>query len=515
MTHRRSRPNVLSLLPVLLLAAAAADANIPYPWSGIISGISWNEASKMRYTTHSDLWDSAWASDDNVYAWWGDGTGFSGRTKVEMGFSQLSGSPAEGNLLGIDVFYGMSNPPECPGNSPPVMGGKPTGTLALPQGVIYSLHSAGEDLGGGDCASQWLARSTNNGASWTDHIANLNWPDANGYAPSAVLQYGRAQSGGLAPDRSGTPYVYIYGTKVSRPVYEQYLARVPKVPANAIESLGNWEYYAGKDASGNPLWSGTSALAQPVWTDTNNGQWLSVTFDRAIGRYIAYNDHGYACGGQPCEREVSLFDAPSPWGPWTTFDYEEEFDNVGCGSNCLADGAEVSWFMMQKWFSSDGLTIWPEYSSTGSYATLNLIEGTMKLAPGSTVKELSISTGTPAVLDRLSLSDPGNLEYIDRTYRLTAIPSAYVGAEMIRLANNDKWVAASSYVSFTSTVAQNVCVAWDSENPVPAWLSAWARTGQNLVGNTSFNVYRKGVAAGPVQIPGPSAGDNYLLFVGC
>ena len=501
-------------MTLLVLADVAANAN-PYPSSQILGGISWSEASKQRYATDSDLWDSAWASDDNIYAGWGDGEGFSGRTKAQMGFTQLSGSPNEHTLIGTDVFYGMQNPPECPGSSPAVLGGKPTGTVALPNGLIYSLHSSGADLGGGNCAAQWLARSTDNGTSWTDHIGDIAWPDANGFAPSAVLQYGRAQAGALAPDRRGIPYIYIYGTKVSRPVFDQYLARVPATPADSIETLSAWQYYCGTDASGNPFWCASSALASPVWRDTNNGQWLEVTFDKAMGRYLAYNDHGTACQGQPCERQVSLFDAPSPWGPWTTFDYEDEFDNIGCGTNCLDDRIEVSFFLMQKWISPDGLTIWPEYSSTRPYDSLNLIEGTMRLAPGSTVKGLTLSSGASAVLDRLTLVNPGNLEYIDRTYRLTSVPSRYLGLEMIRLPNNDKWVNSSHYVTFTSTVAQNVCLAWDLADPVPAWLAAWTRTADRLVGNASFAVFRKAFAAGTVQLPGPSADDTYLLLVGC
>ena len=508
------RGSVLCAITAVTLAAGAVKAS-PYPPSEILGGVWWDEASKQRYATDSDLWDSAWASDDNIYAAWGDGEGFSGRTKSQMGFTQLSGSPSEHTLIGTDVLYGMSNPPECPGNSPSVLGGKPTGTVALPGGLIYSLHSSGVDLGGGNCASQWLARSNDNGASWTDHVGNLSWPDANGFAPSALLQYGRAQAGALAPDRTGTPYLYIYGTKASRPVSEQYLARVPASPAHSIETLSAWQYYSGMDSLGNPLWSTSSALASPVWRDANNGQWLEVTFDKGIGRYLAYNDHGYACQGQPCERQVSLFDAPTPWGPWTTFDYEDQFDNVDCGTNCLGDRLEVSFFLMQKWFSPDGLTIWPEYSSTRPYDSLNLIEGTMWLAPGSTVKGLSVSSGTPAVLDRLTLANPGNLEYIDRTYRLTSVPTHYLGLEMIRLANNDKWVNESHYVTFTSTVAQSLCLGWDEANPIPAWLSAWPRTGDKLVGNATFEVFRKGFAAGAVRLPGPSTNDNYLLLVGC
>lgn len=69
----------------------------------------------------------------------------------------------------------------------------------------------------------------------------------------------------------------------------------------------------------------------------------------------------------------------------------------------------------------------------------------MTLAANSTITTLAVSSHTPAVLDKLSLSDPGNLEYIDRTYRLTSIPPAYIGKEMIRLADNDKAVTATNY----------------------------------------------------------------------
>ena len=113
----------------------------------------------------------------------------------------------------------------------------------------------------------------------------------------------------------------------------------------------------------------------------------------------------------------------APGGPGPPSTTKMSSTTWAAAPNCLADRIEVSFFLMQKWFSSDGLTVWPEYSSTGPYDSLNLIEGTMRLAPGSTVKGLTISTGTPAVLDRLTLSNPGNLEYIDRTYRLTSIPS--------------------------------------------------------------------------------------------
>ena len=54
----------------------------------------------------------------------------------------------------------------------------------------------------------------------------------------------------------------------------------------------------------------------------------------------------------------------------------------------------------------------------------------MTLASGSTIKQLALSSGKPAVLDRLSTTNSGNIEYIDRIYRLTSI-GPYAGLEAI------------------------------------------------------------------------------------
>lgn len=513
----------LSLLALTALVSAwvlagEASAASPYGSSSILGGISWDQSSKQRYAHNSDIWDSMWASDGLIYGAWGDGFGFTSSAKKQIGVSSLSGSPP-GALTGTDVYLGSNPASSCLTTS--TVGGKPHGVVALPSSVMYMFHTSQDH-----CPSTWLAKSTNNGMSWTDHVSSLSWPDANGLQWNGVLQTGQAQAGALVSDGGTTPYLYLYGRKNTDAAGsgKNYLARVPASPSNSIETMSNWSYYSGTDGSGNPTWASSSASAAPVWTDPDHAESMSVSFDKAIGRYIAYNDHGTVCGGSPCMRQLGLFDAPNPWGPWTTFDYEENFDNTGCGTNCLGDHEAVSWALMQKWMG-DGLTIWPEYSSidwgtTNLYDSLNLIKGTISLASGSTIKGISTSTGTPAVTDKLSTSNPGNLEYIDRTtppaaYRFTSV-TPYAGKEMIRLANNDKTASATStYLTFTITTPENVCVAWDSVNTPPAWLSSWTNTGNSLVGNSTFNVYRKAFSAGTVTINGANSHDNYIAFVGC
>jgi hypothetical protein len=513
----------LSLLALAALVTGGlfvgeASAASPYGSSSILGSISWDQSSKVRYAHGSDIWDSMWASDGLIYGAWGDGNGFASASKKQIGVSSLTGSPPSA-LTGADVYLGSNPAATCVTAS--TVGGKPHGVVALPISVMYMFHTSQDH-----CASTWLAKSTNNGTSWTSQVGTLSWPDANNLQWNNILQTGQAQAGALVPDSGTTPYLYLYGSKTTEAGSgKNYLARVPDSPSNAIETMSNWSYYTGTDASGNPTWASSSASAVPVWTDPDHAESMIVSFDKAIGRYIAYNDHGTDCTGVPCMRQLGLFDAPSPWGPWTTFDYEENFDNTGCVMNCLGDHVSVGWSLMQKWMSSDGLTIWPEYSSvdwgtTNLYDSLNLIKGTISLASGSTIKGISTASGTPAVTDKLSLSNPGNLQYIDRTYRFTSLPAGYSGLESIRLANNDKANTSLSYLTFTITTQETVCLGFDSGHTPPSWLSSWMNTGKSLVGTPTFNVYKKTFPAGTVTIGGPASGgadshNTYIAFVNC
>ncbi len=490
--------------------------------------MTWNESNRARYASGSDIWDSMWASDGNVYGAWGDGNGFASGVKKFIGVSKLVGTNPL-TLTGSDTYLGttFSNPPPCAQQS--TLGGKPRGVVALASSLMYMFHST-QDL----CTSfTWLAKSTNNGVSWSDHFNSFQWPDAGGWGPGSVLESGQAQASALDPDNGTTKYIWIYGGKNTDAAGsgKQYLARVPAT-SSGIESLSNWRWYGGLDAATKePIWQTSSASATPVFTDPDHAQTLGVTYDKGMGRYLAFNDHGNACldgsDPSPCLHALALFDAPTPWGPWTTFDYIDTFENVagspptGCGSNCVGSSPAVSFVIQPKWTSADGLTIWPEYSGTGVWDSLNVVQGTIGLASGSTIKGLSTSTGTPAILDHLSTTYPGSKQYIDRAYQYTALPAGYSGLESIRLANDDKANNdPTSYLTFTITTGETVCVGWDVANPVPSWLTGvgWSNTGKSLTGNdgtATFNVYKKTYAAGAVALPGPNSHDVYLPFVGC
>jgi hypothetical protein len=98
----------------------------------------------------------------------------------------------------------------------------------------------------------------------------------------------------------------------------------------------------------------------------------------------------------------------------------------------------------------------------------------------------------------------GAQQYVDRTYTLSAVPSALAGATFIRTANDDKDAApgSASFLSFDVNADVEVFVALDPRLTPPAWMqTGWTDTGLDL-GSTDnakqFNVYKRAYAAGRV-----------------
>ncbi len=553
----RSRPAFLvallfagaaMLVTMLHAGVARASGSSPYEKSSIVESIKWNEKSKHNLgrglSNGADIWQTTWGSDGNLYSAFGDGDGLEGSTEVQIGLAKLEGTPTEStNITGKNVYLGEAHGNTC-NEKPTKIDGKPHGTVALAGEVIYMYHWAQARAACHEEKNpnpQYLAKSTDNGKEWKDLVGGLKWPDKHGFYPGMVVKYGEINGGALAPESSGTQYVYIYGknTKDTGAASAKiYLARVPETPTTDLETEADYQYYEGLEEKGSPKWGTSSEKAAVVLNDENGGGGISVTFDKGIGRYIVYDSHEDVCEGKPCEespeRAVSLFDGASPWGPWTTVTYENQFDNTECGTNCLGNDESDSFELPQKWMSASGLTAWSLYSGyPGAYDSLNLIEGTMSLASsGSSVDNISVATvgtangGSPAVTSHLSTTNPEDKLFIDRTYRFVKIPTAYKGLEQVRLANTDKAASASkTYLSFTVTKKENVCVGLDNRITVPSWLSSWTKQAaeDNIEGeppsgeNAVFNVYKKEYAANAtVSLPGlETTNDQYIVFVGC
>lgn len=354
-------------LPVLslLLGAVAGSAapQPPYPPSQLFQNITWHWETHKTAALGSDLWPVTWGADDQLYGAWGDGGGFGGSDtdgRVALGFARIEGTPE--NWRGINVNGGKN--PQHPASFH--RKGKTTG-LASVDGVLYATVNL-ED-GKWPDVNHVLVWSTNNGATWSK--ADWLFPKGDGnFQPAKFLAFGRDYQG--VPE-SLAGYVYVYGPRQSAERgsgNRLYLARVPK---DKPRDRGAYEFFCKQDPAGRPVWVADCAQAQPIFTDINGVTPGAVVYLPKWNRFLLTCFH--VGPGQ-----LGAFDAPTPWGPWTTIAYYEHWGDMGTEGEGLTCG------FPQKWMSADGLTLWSIFSVYGEGARIgikahdrfNLVKATLR-----------------------------------------------------------------------------------------------------------------------------------------
>lgn len=343
----------------------------PYPPSPVVESISWDFDNLTRLAPGSDLWPTTWAVDDNLYTSWGDGGGFGGTNsdgRVSLGFARIEGSPE--SFKGINVWGGKN------AENPATFTGKSGGILSV-DGTLYAWLNTQQ----GNPPNFRLIWSSDLGASWQE--ANWTFP-SNVFAPSTILNFGKDYDG--APD----DFIYVYGGPwgITQHVY---LARVPK---DQIKSRAAYQFFQGFDANDQPTWSNNIGQLEPVFTDPNlsnefNGALkASVVCAPGLKRYLMTVPHGGV-------GKLGIFDAPEPWGPWTTVAYYEDWGSFGISGEALI------YSFPAKWISSDGTTMWLVFSGLEDLDSFNLVKATLTLKPA--VNSAS-AQGLPA--SRQTISHP-------------------------------------------------------------------------------------------------------------
>ncbi len=339
------------------LSAAAAGPEASYPPSPVIRGVSFDWSTHERSAPGSDNWPVTWADDGNQYTTWGDGGGFGGsdqRGRVSLGVARVEGWWH--NYRGVNIWGGYR-----PLN-PARFDGKSYGIVCV-DGVLYMWRSPGSDSVGYRFAR--LYRSTDHGASWT--AADWQFAQADGMVMPTILNFGRDYNGA----RDG--YVYHYFIKLQDPgrlaVHKPgrvYLLRVPKKDLMRREA---YEFFSG--TAQRPAWSRRMADRKAVFRDPRGVGWcMSVSYNAGLKRYLLMTEHDATVKGN-----IGIFDAPEPWGPWTTVHYGAVFGHPG--------EPPTTFFcnFSNKWLSRDGRTFTLIFTGVGVNDSWNLVRGRFAVAP--------------------------------------------------------------------------------------------------------------------------------------
>ncbi len=345
---------------------ASFASQAPYPASSAIAGLTWEaEVVQCGRDGSGDNWPLAWVEDDLCITAWGDGPGFEGPTgrehRLSLGFARIYGDPP--GFRGED-FATNADTPEGGGSS----GIKASGLL-MADGVLYLFVRNYKPPGSDDFTNARLALSHDRGAHWEW----ADWHFADTFGCPEFVQFGKNYEGA----RDG--YVYI-ASQANDSAYgyspDIVMARVPK---ECVADRRAYEFFRGLDESDRPVWSGEIDKRVPIFTDPHGTQRIAITYNAGLGRYILTTSHLPPGVQATHTAALGVFDAPEPWGPWTTVYYNDHWSVVE-GKDCRTYHHKFP----PKWMSADGREMWLLYSGLdcGLYAFC-LKKARLEVAPAA------------------------------------------------------------------------------------------------------------------------------------
>jgi CubicO group peptidase (beta-lactamase class C family) len=293
-----------------LLEAVTVQA--PYPPSPVIRGAVFGKEIRRR-AIDSDNWPLTWGDDDAQYTSYGDGI----RLRPEGGEKARDGIRAHTRRC-----RRLSRSESAVGRR------ADGGRREQSQGERNRDGSRGALSVGqerGEFAAPLVGGSREDVALGLQNECGLGSP--------TFLNFGRNYAG------ARDAFVYTY-SQDGPSAYESdngvALARVAK---DRIRDRVAWEFFSGLDAGGAPVWTADIDRRAPVFVYPANCQRVDVTYDPGIQRYLMALGYDHDGGW-------GLFDAPQPWGPWTTI-LHRVWDVAGTHGYRLP----------AKWMSPDGLTM--------------------------------------------------------------------------------------------------------------------------------------------------------------
>ena len=338
-----------------------------YPKSSFIKKV---EFGKMRlHKGDGDMWPMTWAADDHYYGAAGDNSG------SPMNLWRIEDHPDKCVWGPKPFLFLVDNLPMDPKvycQKPNVnheWGIKPAGLLSV-NGILYfavELMNFGDNpaFNRQHNINSWIITSTDFGKTW-NREATLETFFTGRLASPHFLQFGRDYEG--ARDE----YVYAYfpctddGNSYWCNGDHILLGRVHK---DKILEREAWEFYTGDNKNNEASWGKDESKVKPVFSYPLMTGENHVSYNKGLRRYIMGNFSFMDRKGRPrpyhqkpgnsdddsrFPSQLTIFEAPEPWGPWSMF-YQD--DNWGTHGDYQPN-------FPTKWMGEDGKTMWMVSSGT-------------------------------------------------------------------------------------------------------------------------------------------------------
>jgi hypothetical protein len=197
-----------------------------------------------------------------------------------------------------------------------------------------------------------LATSSDGGRSWRK--AGWAFKPEDKFLMPSFLQVGRGHAAEGLP-AAVTGYAYSYHTRyVRHPGHVQTPGRLDlvRVPRDRMDERGSYEFFAGRDAAGDALWTKDLGARVPVLEKPHLlDAPATVSWNRHLGRYLMVL--GHVPEGETGKRGVGFYEARQPWGPWYRIKEQDQF----------AEGTIFFYQLPPKWMQADG-SAWMGFTGT-------------------------------------------------------------------------------------------------------------------------------------------------------
>ncbi|HEX2477109.1 MAG TPA: hypothetical protein VHK01_20305, partial [Lacipirellulaceae bacterium] len=150
-----------------------------------------------------------------------------------------------------------------------------------------------------------------------------------------------------------------------------------RVHMNKVREKGAWQFFAGIE-KGTPAWTRDIERREFILQNDGVCYRASISYNAGLGRYLLVHAVPTKIGRDNANKPdtrfaggLAIYDAPEPWGPWTTAFYTDSWD-VGPGETCS---------FPIKWMSADGRTILLVFSGDDCFSVRRAELTTAKQAP--------------------------------------------------------------------------------------------------------------------------------------
>jgi arylsulfatase A-like enzyme len=354
-----------------------APADCPFPKSDSFTGIRFT--GRHAEYTHADTWYPSWAGDGNLYSPFTDGTvdkirSHSGPIDWLTGNARIEGDdPQRLNVIPIGVHKAAASP----------YGGRyPCGTLVY-NGVWYygtyclDWHKFAWDVMGPFVG---FRISRDGGKSWEDPSCTPDRPlFGEGLKRTGPPTTGKAgpnvsdeQFRNMPKIKMGSPHFVDFGRNMRHSPDSKayllghgatrtnaactwvsgdqiYLARVTPSP-ETINEVNAYEFFAGCDAQGAPLWVSDFARIKPILEWNGRLGCVTATWNPGLKRYLLCTTDGGESGTGTFN--TLILESEKLTGPWRRVTLLERFGQQAYFVN-----------IPSKFISADGRTLWLCYAA--------------------------------------------------------------------------------------------------------------------------------------------------------